>query len=380
MAAASSFFSRFFSPILVLFFYLGCFVFPAASPSKLPRKKKTRITTFGARGRALLSSFNPWSYLRPIVAGVRKKTKTNSRSCTPGPAPAGQLVVGTPKSASSIRKRSSPVGSVADSDFEVETKAKRSPVGSFAVRTDVFPCSNCGEVFEAAQVLDLHRSTKHAISELFSGDSAMNIVAIIFQTGWGGGKLMGSNAAPRIRRVLKIHHSPKTLSRFEEYRESVKAKAAKRRGRWGERCIVDGNELLRFHCSTFLCSLGRDGICAGEFCSVCSIIRSGFSPKLDGIPMTPSSRRAHEAIPADMEQEFRYMNVKRAMLVCRVVAGRVAREDESCDVDNDGDKEDGEFDSVLVAGGGCRIGVEEEELLVYSPRAVLPCFVIVYGD
>lgn len=74
------------------------------------------------------------------------------------------------------------------------------------------------------------------------------------------------------------------------------------------------------------------------------------------------------------------MNVKRAMLVCRVVAGRVAREDESCDANNDGHKEDGEFDSVLVAGGGCRIGVEEEELLVYSPRAVLPCFVIVYGD
>ena len=79
------------------------------------------------------------------------------------------------------------------------------------------------------------------------------------------------------------------------------------------------------------------------------------------------------AIPEEIEQEFSFMNVKRAMLVCRVVAGRVG-----CDSE-DVDKEDGGFDSVFGrSGDGVHTGVDEEELLVFNPRAVLPCFVIVY--
>lgn len=73
------------------------------------------------------------------------------------------------------------------------------------------------------------------------------------------------------------------------------------------------------------------------------------------------------------------MHVKRAMLVCRVVAGRVG-----CDAGYV-DKEDSGFDSVVVGKGpGAARGVvvrldEEDELLVFNPRAVLPCFVIVYA-
>lgn len=80
------------------------------------------------------------------------------------------------------------------------------------------------------------------------------------------------------------------------------------------------------------------------------------------------------AIPEDVEEEFKFMNVKRAMLVCRVVAGRVGSEGEEID------KEDGGFDSVIGRGGGsgAYTKFDEEELLVFNPRAVLPCFVIVY--
>lgn len=80
------------------------------------------------------------------------------------------------------------------------------------------------------------------------------------------------------------------------------------------------------------------------------------------------------AIPEEIEEEFRFMNVKRAMLVCRVVAGRVG-----CETD-DVEKDDGVgFDSVLGRGGnGAHTRLDEEELLVFNPRAVLPCFVIVY--
>lgn len=56
---------------------------------------------------------------------------------------------------------------------------------------------------------------------------------------------------------------------------------------------------------------------------MCGIIGSGFYPKLDGISTFSNSWKGHEAIPEDIEDEFGLMNVKRAMLVCRVIAGRV---------------------------------------------------------
>lgn len=70
------------------------------------------------------------------------------------------------------------------------------------------------------------------------------------------------------------------------------------------------------------------------------------------------------------------MNVRRAMLICRVIAGRVGCDPE----DEDGlDKGDSGFDSVVGRGGsGALTLLDEEELLVFNPRALLPCFVIVY--
>lgn len=107
---------------------------------------------------------------------------------------------------------------------------------------------------------------------------------------------------------------------------------------------------------------------------MCGIIRSGFSPKLDGIATLANSWRAHVSIPEDLEREFGFMNVKRAMLVCRVVAGRVGVEDDDvAEV-----KEEGGYDSIVGRNccGGSRL--EDDELVVFNPRAVLPCFVIVY--
>lgn len=96
-----------------------------------------------------------------------------------------------------------------------------------------------------------------------------------------------------------------------------------------------------------------------------------------------SSWKAHTAIPDDLEEEFAFMNVKRAMLVCRVVAGRIGYEQEAVHKDDSG------FDSIVGRGqangdsgngvGGTYARSEEEELLVFNPRAVLPCFAIVYS-
>ncbi|XP_068638346.1 uncharacterized protein [Aristolochia californica] len=364
MASVQSFISRLQSFFLI-FFHLGCFAF--ASRPSTPNKKKFSSFQFHSNQNKLgnIHLVNPWLYLKPIFSF--KKPKRNGQTQIEPAASLSEspnVILPTPS-----RKRST--GSITEVDFPVDVISKNS--SSFAFRNDILVCSTCGEIFCGTPQLDLHQSTKHAVSELYDGDSAKNIVKIIFQTGWKKGK--DGARTPQIHRILKIHNNTKILARFEEYREAIKAKATKHGGRWNERCIADGNELLRFHCSTFLCSLGQDdycGLCGHEFCSVCGIIRSGFSPKLDGIPTMASSRRAHDAIPDELEEEFRFMNVKRAMLVCRVVAGRVASEV------GDNDKEDGGYDSVVVRGEAHQ-GGPEDELLVFSPRAVLPCFVIVYS-
>jgi hypothetical protein len=230
----------------------------------------------------------------------------------------------------------------------------------------------CGEIFQKPNLLENHQSTNHAVAELLGSDPGHNIVQIIFKSGWP------ETNFPNIHRILKIHNSQKILSKFEEYRETVKSKAARNTRRRDERCIADGNELMRFHCSTFLCELGHNGnssICSQQFCNICGIIKSGFSPKLDGISTLSTSWRANSSIPDDMEREFSFMNVKRAMLVCRVIAGRVGSE-----LDDELDKTDGGFDSVMArAESGVYTRLDDEELVVFNPRAVLPCFVIVYS-
>ena len=188
------------------------------------------------------------------------------------------------------------------------------------------------------------------VSELIDRDSGNNIVRIIFKTDW-----IDNEKTPKINWILKIHNSTEILGRFKEYREHVKSKAARNSGvrRRDERCIADDNELLRFHYSTFLCNLGQNGNSSlnnHQYCSIHGIIRSGFSQQLDGISTLSTRWRAHATI---IEDEFRFMNVKRVMLVCRVVAGRMGSDQD------DVDKEDGGFDSIVgrtaIGSGGRRV-------------------------
>ena len=125
----------------------------------------------------------------------------------------------------------------------------------------------------------------NAVSELGAEDTSRNVVEIIFQSSWLVKKPL---AAPvcRIERILKVQHSGKTVERFEQYREHVKASATASSAdelarRSYPRCAADGNELLRFRCTTFNeCSLGLAGstaLCRSPSqCKLCSIIRDGF--------------------------------------------------------------------------------------------------------
>lgn len=238
----------------------------------------------------------------------------------------------------------------------------------------IFPCSACGEVLAKPQLLEIHHATKHSLSELRDGDSGKNIVQIIFNSGWKG-------KPPFIHRILKIHNTTSTLARFEEYREIVRSQAARSRRGGDERCLADGNERLRFYCSTILCGSGSGsgshvGVCGSPYCSTCAIVRHGFAGKgvdLEGIATHVTSWGAHVSLPDELEREFAFLHVRRAMLVCRVVAGRVARGGEEAEVVAVKGAAPA-FDSVVPVGRQ-----EEEELLVFNPRAVLPCFVIIYS-
>ncbi|CAK9314556.1 unnamed protein product [Citrullus colocynthis] len=355
--------------LLLLILHVGCFLLTTADHR---RRRQHRPTPSCLKPHKLKSLASSFSFLKRIFSSKTCKMAIETARSPSTPARSSQHSIVTLIQQEipppPIPETHPPTGTPQDSDI-----ATAEPNQSFPLRNDIFPCTACGEIFPKAQLLEQHQSIKHAVSELADSDSGKNIVRIIFETGW-----TSREKSPKILRILKIHNSQKILSRFEEYRESVKAKAAIHGGvkRRDERCIADGNELLRFHCSTFLCDLGQNGnssICGQQFCSICGIIKSGFSHKLDGISTLSSSWRAHVAIPEDIEEEFKFLNAKRAILVCRVVAGRVGS-----DADEP-EKDGGGFDSVVGrSGSGAQTTLDEEELLVFNPRAVLPCFAIVY--
>ncbi|KAK6134933.1 hypothetical protein DH2020_031311 [Rehmannia glutinosa] len=195
---------------------------------------------------------------------------------------------------------------------------------SFEKESNGFSCHKCGEQFVKWEALESHHLSKHAVTELVEGDSSRKIVEIICRSSW----LKSENPCVRIDRVLKVHNMQKTLVRFEEYRETVKIKASKLPKKH-PRCLADGNELLRFYGTTLSCSLGTNGsssLCVSDKCSVCRIIRHGFSNKRElkcgvGVFTTSTSVRAFESIEVFEDDP----TVRKALIVCRVIAGRVHR-------------------------------------------------------
>ncbi|OEL27418.1 hypothetical protein BAE44_0011560 [Dichanthelium oligosanthes] len=232
-----------------------------------------------------------------------------------------------------------------------------------------FPCADCDEVFVKAESLELHRANRHAVSELGPDDTSRNIVEIIFQSSW----LRKQAPVCKIDRILKVQSSDRTVKRFEQYKESIKERASSDEGnKKNPRCVADGNELLRFHCTTFTCSLGAGGgtaLCRAPSaqCKLCSIIRDGFRVDADGkIATMATSGRAHDTA------QVLSVGEKKAMLVCRVVAGRVTKTS-----DRKSSERDCDCDSVSPSSEG--VYSDLDELFLFNPRAILPCFVVIYS-
>ncbi|XP_019178226.1 PREDICTED: uncharacterized protein LOC109173449 [Ipomoea nil] len=376
-------FSMFLSLLGLLLLHLGCFIFSSSSSSAVADNDRPDQPPQNSGRNRKVSSSSSSSRLKRSTAGAVSASWSFVKrlfSCAARPAAAATPPPphpSIPSPCSSSRSLTKPIVIPLASPDKLSPDPLSdicSDQPNIPLRNNIYPCTLCGEIFLATNLLEQHQFIKHAISELVDGDSGNNIVQIIFKTGWPE-----TAKNPVIRRILKIHNSPKILTRFEEYREHVKSKAARNIAgrRRDERCIADGNELLRFHCATFLCGLGENGasgVCTNQYCSVCGIIKTGFSPKMDGISTQSSGWRAHAAVPEEIEEEFKFMHVKRAMLVCRVIAGRVGSDPDVVDKDDPG------FDSLVGRENGAHPRLdEEEELWVFNPRAVLPCFVIVYN-
>ncbi|CAN0892470.1 hypothetical protein LINGRAHAP2_LOCUS17557 [Linum grandiflorum] len=261
---------------------------------------------------------------------------------------------------------------------------------SSGLRNSICACPDCGQIFMKAESLELHQAVKHAVSELGAEDTSKNIVEIIFQSSW----LKMESPICKIDRILKVHNTQTTIAKFEEYRDSIKSKATNLFPKKHPRCIADGNELLRFHSTTFACSLGLNGssnLCSTGSCNVCSIIKNGFMTNgggSEGILTTATSGKAHDkavGTVAGVEKAE-----KRAMLVCRVIAGRVMKKNVSVlgaignsqsgddDREEEGGKGEGRNEYDSVAGGDVGVYSNLDELYVFNPMAILPCFVVIY--
>ncbi|ESQ29141.1 hypothetical protein EUTSA_v10024037mg [Eutrema salsugineum] len=180
------------------------------------------------------------------------------------------------------------------------------------------------------------------LTELAEGHQSRNVVEIIFQTSWGPKPFSG-----RIDMIFKVQNGSKTLTRFEEYREAVKTRSVGKSREENARSVADGNETLRFYCLGPSYGGGAWGILGGK--------GGGAS-----IYTFAGSCTAHDKAGGGKG--------RKAMLVCRVIAGRVSKQNELRYDSVDSDVRS-RFDSVSGDDG---------ELLVFDTRAVLPCFLIIY--
>lgn len=192
---------------------------------------------------------------------------------------------------------------------------------------------------------------------------------MICQKSW----LKSENSCRGIERVLEVHNTKKTIALFEEYREKVKSEASKQI-KTHPRCLVDGNELLRFYGTTIVCSLGMNGsssLCTLDNCGVCQVLRLGYFTKKEfngglGVFTTSTSKRAFQSIELYEEDQ----SLRKALILCRVVAGSVQRL-----LKGTQELSSPNFDS-LDGTMGSHSNIEE--LYVLNPIAILPCFAVIY--
>ncbi|XP_059662416.1 uncharacterized protein LOC132308372 [Cornus florida] len=205
--------------------------------------------------------------------------------------------------------------------------------------------------------------------ELELGHPSRNVIEMIFRAA----STNSTKHYMKIKKVLRVNNPIEMLEKFEKYRGAVKNKAYEQNKRH-PRSMVDGNELLRFYGTTMTCcsrklTNGVSELCRDPFCRVCRIIQSGFNTEYmrkNGIQLSTSSQDLSE----NMITNTKGQNIRRAVIVCRTIAGRILRVANMVDGENEED-----YDSIGSGGLYSKL----EYLIVQNPSAVLPCFVIVFN-
>uniref|UniRef100_A0A0D9VJ57 PARP catalytic domain-containing protein n=1 Tax=Leersia perrieri TaxID=77586 RepID=A0A0D9VJ57_9ORYZ len=191
-----------------------------------------------------------------------------------------------------------------------------------------------------------------ALTELPAGHSSRQVVEIIFLSSWSSPQALpaGVGSTAEVEMLFRVHNPARAVARFEDYRAAVRARAG-----GASRSAADGNEMMRFSPAPppdgYSSAAGGGG---GEDATL--RIRT-----FDGSGGAHANGRGGPA------------SGRRAMFLCRVIAGRVA---DGTPSSGGGDDDAGgepvpskEYDSVRAGKG---------ELVVFDRRAVLPCFLIIY--
>ncbi|KAL5208342.1 hypothetical protein ABZP36_032777 [Zizania latifolia] len=187
-----------------------------------------------------------------------------------------------------------------------------------------------------------------ALTELPAGHSSRQVIEIIFLSSWSplpAPQILPAAPVPtggaltaEVEMLFRVHNPARAVARFEDYRAAARARAG-----GTARSAADGNEMMRFSPAP------PDG-CSSTAGEGTLRIRT-----FDGSGGAHANGRG----PA---------SGRRAMFLCRVIAGRVADGPASSDTDTK-PVPGKEYDSVRSGKG---------ELVVFDRRAVLPCFLIIY--
>ncbi|KAL1307370.1 hypothetical protein HN51_049324 [Arachis hypogaea] len=206
-------------------------------------------------------------------------------------------------------------------------------------------------------VLSRPNNTLARLHELSVGDPSRKIVEMIFQKAW----MNTSKPLRKIKTVLRVSYSEQVLERFEKYRENVKKNADEQH----PRSTVDGNELLRFYATTVRCFQGKavkkvHDLCKDLSCCLCQTIQFNFNTEHAKIQLNNDIGKEQTVATT------RVRIVKRAAIVCRIIAGTSMNE------------VDGEFEGPVSNGLG-EIQFSLEKFVVKNPSSILPCFVIIFS-
>lgn len=210
---------------------------------------------------------------------------------------------------------------------------KKKPKQVLAASVAFMPSSPAASSAAAAPV----SSAFLTMAELPEGHSSRRVVELIFSSGWGA-----AAPGPTVEAMFRVHSAARAVARFEEARAAARAHGA------AARCGADGNEMMRFQCRA---AAGPGGV-FGAGVATCRLGAADAA-----VRTFAGSGAAHASAGAGPG--------RRAMLVCRVIAGRVR----SAQHQHGHSRHASDYDSVDMGNG---------ELVVLDSRAVLPCFLIIY--